>query len=319
MGRLDVNYERLNTFIAVAEKSNFSEAAKMLYVTQPTITSQIKALEEELGTKLFERTTKKVEMTQSAKILLKYAREIVQMNDAARKEIKHMESQSYGDLRMGCSLTIGEYILPQFLNQFKETYPLIQLQVNIENSYSILESIKAHSIDVGLIETPTQDVQICVEPFLEDELVLIAAPGYFLGNDSHITLEQVQKSPLIFREEGSGTRSVVNDYLRNSGLTDNDLQIVMELGSTEAIKAAVESGLGVSFISKNTIKKEQKLGLLKAYSITNLKMKRDFYIAYRKNHVLKLTTDLFLDTLRSIMKERETLMVQPLAGDDHKY
>ncbi|GAB3055750.1 selenium metabolism-associated LysR family transcriptional regulator [Virgibacillus ainsalahensis] len=314
-----MNYERLKTFIAVAEKSSFSEAAKILFVTQPTITSQIKALEKEMGTKLFERTTKKVEMTQSARILLKYAREIVQMNDAARKEITHMESQSYGDLRMGCSLTIGEYILPQFLKQFKETYPLIQLQVNIENSHSILESIKAQFIDIGLIERPIQDHQLCVEPFLKDELVLIAAPDYFSSDDSHITLEQVQESPLIFREEGSGTRSVVNDYLRKAELTRDDLQIVMELGSTEAIKAAVESGLGVSFISKNAIKKEQKLGLLKAYSITNLKMKRDFYIAYRKNHVLKSTTELFLDTLRSIMKEREALTIQPPAGEGHKY
>ncbi|WP_255259579.1 LysR family transcriptional regulator [Lentibacillus sp. CBA3610] len=107
-----MNYERLKTFIAVAEKNSFSEAAKILYVTQPTITSQIKSLEEELNTKLFERTTKKVEMTQSAKILLKYAREIVQMNDSARKEITDMESTTYGDLGMGCSLTIGEYILP---------------------------------------------------------------------------------------------------------------------------------------------------------------------------------------------------------------
>ncbi|SFD90035.1 DNA-binding transcriptional regulator, LysR family [Lentibacillus persicus] len=311
-----MNYERLKTFIVVAEKNSFSEAAKILYVTQPTITSQIKSLEEELNTKLFERTTKKVALTQSAKILLKYAREIVQMNDAARKEITDMERTTYGDLGMGCSLTIGEYILPEFLKQFKEMYPLIQIQVNIANSQAIISSIKDQLIDVGLIETPIEDEQICLEPFLEDELVLIAAPDYFPEVDNYLTIEQVKNAPLIFREEGSGTRSVVNHYMEKAGLTKNDLQIVMELGSTEAIKAAVESGLGVSFISKNAIKKEQKLGLLKAYSISEIKLKRSFYIAHRKKHVLKSTTELFLDTLRGIVRKKEEAKIQMLSKDN---
>ncbi|MFD1362412.1 selenium metabolism-associated LysR family transcriptional regulator [Lentibacillus salinarum] len=312
-----MNYERLKTFIAVAEKNSFSEAAKILYVTQPTITSQIKSLEEELGTKLFERTTKKVQMTHSAGILLKYARDIVHMNDSARKEITQMESTAYGELGMGCSLTIGEYILPAFLKQFKENYPLIQIQVTIANSQAIINHIKDQFIDVGLIETPIEDSQIRLEPFLEDEIVLIAAPDYFSSEDALITLEHVQQSPLIFREEGSGTRSVVNHYMEKAGLSNDDLQIVMELGSTEAIKAVVESGLGVSFISKNAIKKEEELGLLKAYTITNMKLKRHFYIAYRKKQVLKSTTELFLETLRGIVQRKENLMVDAPAGDDH--
>ncbi|ALX50158.1 selenium metabolism-associated LysR family transcriptional regulator [Lentibacillus amyloliquefaciens] len=310
-----MNYERLKTFIAVAEKNSFSEAAKMLFVTQPTITSQIKSLEEELGTKLFERTTKKVEITQSAKILLKYAREIVQMNDYARKEIMEMESMTYGELGMGCSLTIGEYILPEFLKQFKEDYPLIQIQVKIANSHQVINLLKDQLIDVGLIETPIEDSQINLEPFLEDEIVLIAAPDYFTGDDVHISMEKVRQSPLIFREEGSGTRSAVNHYMKKAGLSNDDLQILMELGSTEAIKAVVESGLGVSFISKNAIKKEQKLGLLKAYSITDMALKRHFYIAHRKDHVLKSSTELFLETLQTIVKKKETSVSEQPAGN----
>ncbi|GGK08805.1 LysR family transcriptional regulator [Lentibacillus kapialis] len=309
-----MNYERLKTFIAVAEKNSFSEAAKMLYVTQPTITSQIKALEEELNTKLFERTTKKVEITQSAKILLKYAREIVRMNDSARKEMTQMESKTYGELGMGCSLTIGEYILPEFLKAFKEAYPLIQIQVKIANSHQVISAIKDQFIDVGLIETPVEDSQINLEPFLEDEIVLIAAPDYFSGDDVHISMEQVRQSPLIFREEGSGTRSVVNYYMKKAGLTNDDLQIVMELGSTEAIKAVVESGLGVSFISKSAIKKEQELGLLKAYSITDMALKRHFYIASRQHHVLKLSTEHFLETLQAIATRKETFVAEEPAG-----
>lgn len=292
-----MNYERLKTFITVAEKSSFSEAAKRLFVTQPTITSQVKALENELDTKLFERTTKKVEMTQAAKVLLAYAKDIVQMNDAARKEISQMESLSYGDLRMGCSLTIGEYYLPAFLKRFNKAYPLIQIQVSIANSTQIMERIEDQVIDVGLIETRIEDDHIQMEPFLEDELVLIAPPDY-LTDGNTITLEQIQQTPIIFREEGSGTREVMRHYLQQTGLSEDDLNILMELGSTEAVKAVVESGLGVSFISKKAIQKEEKLGLLKAYTIKGLKLNRHFYIAYRRNHVLKTATERFLESLR---------------------
>lgn len=211
-----MNYERLKTFIAVAEKKSFSEAARILFVTQPTITSQIKALEEELNTKLFERTTKKVKMTQSAKILLQHAKEIVRLSDLAKKEIQDIEETTYGELGIGCSFTIGEYILPSFLKKFKDLYPLIQMRMEISNSDRIVTHIKDQIIDVGLIETAMDDPRIMIEPFLEDELILITAPNYF-DNEDEITLEQLKNVPLITRERGSGTRAVVNQYLKQAG------------------------------------------------------------------------------------------------------
>ena len=300
-----MNYDRLKTFIAVAEKKSFSEAAKILFVTQPTITSQVKALEEELNTKLFERTTKKVAMTQSAHVLLKYAKEIVRLSDSAQKEILQMENTINGDLSMGCSLTIGEYILPEFLKRFIDLYPLIQMSVKIANSNKIVENLKDQLIDIGLIETPIEDPQIILEPILEDELILIAPLDFFPNNEQKISLNQLKETPLIVREKGSGTRAVVDKYLTQAGLSLNDLNIVMELGSTEAIKMAVESGLGVSFISKSAIKKELKLKMFKTYSINNISFYHYFYIVFRKDRVLKLSTELFLDELRSIIQEKE--------------
>ncbi|CAM3115768.1 selenium metabolism-associated LysR family transcriptional regulator [Filibacter tadaridae] len=300
-----MNYERLKTFIAVAEKKSFSEAAKILYVTQPTITSQVKALEEELNTKLFERTTKKVAMTQSAHVLLNYAKEIVRLSDSAKKEILQMENTINGDLSVGCSLTIGEYILPTFLKRFIDSYPLIQMSVKIANSNAIVENLKDQLIDVGIIETLIEDPQIILEPIFEDELILIAAPDYFSTNEPKVSLNQLKETPLIVREKGSGTRAVMDNYLKKAGLSVNDLTIVMELGSTEAIKTAVESGLGVSFISKSAIKKELKLKLLKTYSIKNISFYRYFYIAFRKDSVLKSSTELFLNDLRNRNQEKE--------------
>ena len=311
-----MNYERLKTFIAVAEKNSFSEAAKILFVSQPTITSQIKALEEELNTKLFERTTKKVAMTQSAHVLLKYARKMVHLSDTAEKEILQMENTITGDLSMGCSLTIGEYILPEYLKRFIELYPLVQMSVKIANSNKIVANLKDQLIDVGIIETSVEDPQIILEPILGDELILVATPGYFPNHELKISLDQLKKAPLIVREKGSGTRAVVEKYLKQVGLTLNDLNIVMELGSTQAIKTAVESGLGVSFISKSAIKKELKLKSLKTYSIKNISLQRTFYIAYRKDRVLKSSTELFLDELRTIIHEKEvgTLIHLPISN-----
>jgi LysR family transcriptional regulator, transcriptional activator of the cysJI operon len=300
-----MNYERLKTFIAVAEKKSFSEAAKILFVSQPTITSQVKALEEELNTKLFERTTKKVAMTQSAHVLLKYARKMVHLSDSAQKEIFQMEKTITGDLSMGCSLTIGEYILPKFLKRFIDLYPLIEMSIKVANSNKIVENLKDQLIDVGIIETSVEDPQIILDPILEDELILIAAPGYFPNNELKVSLDQLKKTPLIVREKGSGTRAVVEKHLKQAGLSLNDLNIVMELGSTQAIKTAVETGLGVSFISKSAIKKELKLKLLKSYLIKNISFHHSFYIAFRKDRVLKSSTELFLDELRNIIQEKD--------------
>ncbi len=300
-----MNYERLITFIAVAEKKSFSEAAKKLFVTQPTITSQIKALEEELNTKLFERTTKKVKMTQSASILLKYAKDIIKLSDSAQKEILKIEESTHGELCIGCSLTIGEYILPEFLKTFKDKYPLIQMRVDISNSNKIVSDIKDQLIDVGLIETPIDDPHIMIEPILEDEMCLIAPPNYFSEMEMKISIDQLKNIPLIVREEGSGTRAVVNHYLQQAGIPIDELNIVMELGSTEAIKAVVESGLGVSIISKNAIKKEQKLQLLTAYAMKDISFYRYFYIAFRKEQILSSTTELFIHELRKMANKLE--------------
>src|SRR5699024_3171860 len=160
-----MNYERLKTFIAVSEKKSFSEAAKILYVTQPTITAQIKGLEEELNTKLFERTTKKVEMTQSAAILLKYAKEIVQFNDQAKKEISEIEETILGELLIVCSLTMVQYSLPVILKNLKDMSPMINMSVEIINSNNILINMKEQLLDVGLVEIPLNVPQLVVEPF----------------------------------------------------------------------------------------------------------------------------------------------------------
>src|SRR5699024_10397557 len=151
-------------------------------------------------------------------ILLKYAKEIVQFNDQAKKEISEIEETMYGDLRIGCSLTIGEYILPVFLKKLKDMYPLINMSVEITYSNNIVITMNDQLIDVGLVETPIYRPRLVVESFLEDELILIAAPHYFANKEIIISPDLLQATPLIMREKGSGTRAVVMERLQAAGL-----------------------------------------------------------------------------------------------------
>ncbi|MDC3414060.1 selenium metabolism-associated LysR family transcriptional regulator [Aquibacillus sp. 3ASR75-11] len=298
-----MNYEKLKTFITVADKKSFSEAAKLLYLSQPTITSQVKALEEHLNTTLFERTTKQVQLTQAAQVLYRYAKEIIRLSEMAEKEIISMSDHVYGDLEIACSLTIGENVLPQILGAFREAYPLIKMSVDITNTTQILQKVKDHVLDLGLIEAPIEDPELYLEPFLEDELVLVATPHYFEKEKTMVTLEELKVLPLVLREKGSGTRTVMNQHLINSGLNPSNLNVVLELGSTEAVKSAVESELGLSIISKSAIKKELQLGLIKTYQIQDIFFTRNFYIVYHREAVLKSTVDVFLHAIRCISKE----------------
>jgi DNA-binding transcriptional LysR family regulator len=303
-----LNYEQLKTFLSVADKKNFSETARVLHLSQPTVTSQIKSLEKKLNTTLFERTTKHVELTPSAKILYRYAKEIVKLSELAENEILSISTTIQGRLTIACSLTIGEYILPQALGKFKENFPHIQMNVDITNTHQILSRIKDHVLDIGLIEAPVEDPELVLEPFMEDELVLIAKPDFFEQETATINPEELIALPLILREEGSGTRTVMESHLIHAGLNPTDLNLVLELGSTESIKSAVESGLGVSIISKTAIKKELQLKLLKIYPIENMLLNRHFYIVYHRDTVLKPTVIAFLQSIKDFGKQQKNLL-----------
>lgn len=292
-----MNFDQLRTFVTVVEKKNFSETAKLLFLSQPTITSQIKTLESQLNTALFVRTTKQVELTSSAKVLYKYAKEIINLVDSAEKDISALLGEVHGPLNIASSLTIGENVLPQLLRSFKENYPLIELSIDITNTEQIIRKVKDNVLDIGLIEAPIEDSSLVLEPFMEDELILIASPDFFESDKIDISMKELVDLPLVLREKGSGTRTVMVQSLKKYGFNPSNLNIVLEIGSTEAIKLAVESGLGISIISKNAIKKELKLNSLKAFPVREIPFIRSFYIVYAKGKILKSQAEVFLNLI----------------------
>jgi DNA-binding transcriptional LysR family regulator len=314
-----VNLDHLKVFYVAAMKKNFSETAKVIHLSQPTVSQQIQQLESTLSVKLFERTTKSIKLTDSGRVLYDYAEKILQLVEKAKKEL-HLLSQSiHGDLQIGASLTIGEYILPYLLGKFSKEYPKIDLLMKTYNSRQIVELLENREIDLGFVEAPVPGKNLSQCPFLDDELVVIASalePDPQLENRDCITAEELFRLPVILREPGSGTRQVIEDALRQNHLDPGKLQVVLELGNTESIKATVESGLGISIISRSAIQKELRLGSLKMMKVQGIHLQRFFSIVYDRSRIMPVHVEAFLQyVLKHADLLRHQLRLQDAAAD----
>lgn len=292
-----MNLDHLKVFYTVATKRNFSETAKIHHLSQPSVSLQIRNLEQFLNTKLFKRTTKKVSLTDSGRLLYEHAKLILELIDKAEKDISLLVDSIHGDLSIHASLTIGENLLPYILGNFKLKYPLINIIMKIHNSKQIIEKVIHEEIDLGFIEAPMSHPSIICKPFLEDELVIIASTNHsnpLIDNKEVVTPNELFSLPIILREQGSGTRKVMEDTLEKNHLDLTNLNIILELENTESIKATVESGMGISIISQTAIQKELKLGTLRKLKIEGINLKRYFYIVQKKDRVLPLPAEAFV-------------------------
>jgi DNA-binding transcriptional LysR family regulator len=271
---------RLKVFRAVAENASFRKAGDELYLTQPAVTQQIKALEEDLGLQVFDRTGTKVVLTAAGKILLQQVRRIVKLLEQVDQKLAALSGQEAGDLRIGVSTTISQYVLPRMLKAFRKEHPKIQLSVSSGNTEQIVAGLLEQRFSLGLIEGPAHRREVRVEPFLDDELVLIVPRSHEWVEQSPISCKHLVGAPLLFREHGSGSREVIEVALQKCGLKLKQLTVSMQLDSTEAIKSAVESGLGIGFVSRWAIGNEVRLGMLKIVDVAGLRVSRQLTLAF---------------------------------------
>lgn len=295
---MPLNFHQLHIFHTVAERGSFSAAAQTLYMTQPAVTMQVQSLEEYFGTKLFMRSTKKIELTEAGKVLLPYAKKSIDLIRNADTVMSSFTKQLKGRLLLGASLTIGESILPRWLGPFGKEFPHIGISMKVMNTTHLIEEIENHQLNFAIIEAPISHVDMHIEAVMEDELILVVPSDHSLTKLQELKLEDVIKYPFVLREQGSGTRQVMEDKLIENGFDPMQLQIVMELGSTGAIKSAVEAGLGISFLSLSSVKHEVALGLIKTLPIVGVTFKRQFYSVYLKSSLLPISAVTFLNFLR---------------------
>ena len=257
---------RLKVFRTVAEQLNFRKAAEHLFLTQPAITLQVKALEDDLGVRLFDRAGSRVTLTSQGSRLLGYANKIATLVSQAEQELGSEDGKVSGELTLGVSTTIAQYVLPRLLGAFLEEHPRVQFSLHSGNTGEIVQLLLANKLSIGLIEGPARDRGIRTEPFMQDELVLIMPPSFA---SDEMSRAQLLASNLLMREQGSGSRRVVELALENAGL------------KLKSFKTAVEVGLGVGFVSRWAISKEVELGALKVAEVTGLKVDRHFSLISR--------------------------------------
>ncbi|MGR6544774.1 selenium metabolism-associated LysR family transcriptional regulator [Paenibacillus tundrae] len=293
-----MNFHQLHIFYTVAEKGSFSAAAQALHMTQPAVTMQIQSLEDYFGTKLLHRSTKKIELSEAGMTLLPHAKRSVELVRHTDEAMSAFTQKLQGRLQLGASLTIGEYVLPRMLGPFARQYPDISIVMKVMNTSQIMDEILKHQLNFGLIEAPIHHPDMIVEPVMRDELKLIVPAGHALAQRGEVELEEVMSYPFVLREKGSGTRQVMEDQLQKRKIDPQDMNVVMELGSTGAVKSAVEAGVGITMLSPSSVQHEIALGLVHIVDIRGLEFKRQFYAIHLKSSLLPLSAVAFLNYLR---------------------
>ena len=255
---------RLQVFYTVAKQRSFTKAAEALFMTQPAVTFQVKQLEEQYSTRLFDRNHGRIALTTAGELVFDYAERILKLSAELDARMAEVSGEVSGPLMIGASLTNGEFILPRVMGEFQTRYPRVQMHLTVGNSETIEIRVADRSLDIGFIESPSHLSNLETQTICEDELVVICAPGNELARSRRLAPAQLLGKPYVSREVGSGTREFADRYLRQHGVSPDELHVVMELGSTVAIKSVVETGLGFSIVSRATIPKELRLGMLVA-------------------------------------------------------
>lgn len=290
-----LNLYQLKAFLAVAKHRSFSRASAELYLTQPAVSKQIKALEELLGVELFYRVGRAVHLTEAGEALRLYTQRAFQSLEEAVEAIAQLKGLESGHLKISAASTIGIYLLPQLLGFFKRQYPGVEISLAITNKESVLRGLLNFEAELGFVGPPVNPPELVSEEYLVDELVLIMAPGHRLAFRESVSVKELQDEIFILRERGSGTREIMEEELARLGI---NLKKAMELGSTEAIKQAVAADLGVSIISKYAITMEVLLGRLCSATIPELNLKRQLYLVYHRQRPLSRAAQAFRDLLR---------------------
>jgi len=274
---------RLSVFRAVADEMSFRKAAEVLHLSQPAVSQHIHALEEEAGVQLFDRARgeghgSQISLTEAGRVLLGYANTAAETMVEARRALAALNHEVVGELRLGASTTVAQYVLPRILGAFLRQYPQVKLSLVSGNTERIVESVAEKKVALGIIEGPAMRRDVKTERMVKDEMVLIVSPTHTLAlrKGAVITPAELAKLPLLLRERGSGSRRVVERALKKVGIPLRSLGVAMELDSTEAIISGVEAELGVGFVSRWAVGKVLRLGTVRVVAVEGLEIVRDF-------------------------------------------
>jgi LysR family transcriptional regulator, transcriptional activator of the cysJI operon len=292
---------RLRVFYEAARNASFTKAGDLLSLTQPAVSFHIKSLEDDVGARLFRRTRNLVVLTEVGEILYRYAGDILALYDRAEADLARLVEHVGGNLLIGAANVVAKYVLARPLGAFKRLNPQVTIAVTAGNSEVVAGELLKGVLDVAIVSEPVDLKGFTVEPWLRDELLVIVARDHRWVARSSVALRELVGEPFIMREEGSGTRRMLERYLEQHGLDRNGMNVALTLGSTEAVKAGVESGAGVSVVSRLSVAAELQAGSLRALPIADVDMARVFNLAYPRLTYRKLAVETFLDFCRTLL------------------
>jgi DNA-binding transcriptional LysR family regulator len=276
-----VNLDHVRSFLEVIKRGSLSEAARALGISQPAVSNQIKGLERELGMELLIRGERGVvSLTAAGEVFLAFARQVVAAHEEMLQQLRHIKEEVSGELVIAASTTPGEFVLPQLLTDFKSRHPHVEAKVTIADTRDVVEKVLARECDIGFIGAPIERPRLTLVPLIKDEIVLAVYPNHLFAGREAVRLEELHGQRLILREEGSGTRRSLEQLLAERGENLPEDNVVLVLGSTHAIIEAIQSRLGIGFVSALAASRLQASGQLCMVSIAGLSLTRDLFVAY---------------------------------------
>lgn len=296
-----MDFNKLKIFVTVAKLGSFTAASERLFLTQPAVSRQVKALEEYFNISLFIRNCNNVILTPAGRQLFIYATKILSLAEDARTSLEEILDKPSGCLNLGASYTVATYILPEILTSFKEEYPNCKVSVSIFNSKKVLEQLLEGMVELGLTGVNPSQSNIVCQPFWTERIKLITAPNHPWVKEPPTSPQALTEQLFILWENGSGLRKTVDICLANDGI---QLDKMMELSCNESIIRMVEANLGVSLLNEMTISRDIELGLLKSLNLPFLDIKHNFYLVYRKEHRYSVILKIFISHLLSQCKSR---------------
>jgi DNA-binding transcriptional LysR family regulator len=285
----------LQVFLSVVKHLNYTRAAEEVNLSQPSVSVRMRELERDLGSKLFEQLGKKIALTEAAQLLVPHAIRILAAMSDARHAIDELQGLERGLLRIGASTTPGMYLIPRALAHFKRRYPKIEVHLAVKDTRQIEDGVIRNEFDFGFVGGHLAGDEVDVLPWMTDHLVLVVPSNHTLARKKSVEVADLRKERFIIREPGSATRAAVVNHLQKSDL---EVETVMEMENPESVKKAVQSGLGIAFISKFAVETELKAKSLVAVRVKGLDINRELKIVYRKDKHLGRAAQKFIDMAR---------------------
>ncbi|MGD2098964.1 MAG: selenium metabolism-associated LysR family transcriptional regulator [Desulfobacterales bacterium] len=293
---------QLHIFCKVIEHKSFSKAATAVHLSQPTISSHIKELENHFNCRLIDRLTKQVEPTKAGELLYGYAKKLLALRDATESALAQYNGEIRGRLVIGGSTIPGTYFMPQLIASFKCPYPEVIISLVIGDTEDIIERILDGSLEMGIVGARAASQKIDQKVILSDEMGLIVPAGHRWAGKNRVSMKQLVTEPFILRERGSGTLTSLHLSLRDQGYAVEDLKVIAELGSTQAICQGIKSGVGVSILSTLAAAEDIQAGKLRALKVDGLDLKRNFYLTWHKHRSPSPMCQAFVDFLNEQLK-----------------